>query len=391
MTYRELFSKHKIVRQLSLTQIIAYFGAWFSNVAIFTMLVDLGADSFTISIVTAMLFLPAIIISPFSGTFIDRVSIKKLMVTLLTIELTMTLMFLTISSLDDLWLLMLILFIRMGSASMFFSCEMSLLPKVISGVALQKANEVHSIIWSFTYTAGMASSGVVVALWGTDVAFIIDACFFIAALLVFIPIKFNLPIIEYQDKFFVMLKDGLRYVKNHPNIIKLILLHAAIGLTAFDTLITLLADWEYKYIIAVPLAIGLSNAIRAFALMIGPFLVGNIINRDNLHLFLILQGLFIIIWGFTQENFYISLGSLFLVGFLTSTLWSYTYMMLQEEIEPNYLGRVLAYNEMIFMLTTVLTTLFVGTFASIIGLDFVTFTLGGLFLLIALWYHKYLN
>lgn len=389
MTYRELFTQHKIVRQLSLTQLIAYFGAWFSNVAIFTMLIELGADSFTISLVTAMLFLPAIVISPFSGTYIDRLPLKKLMIVLLSIEFTMTLMFLTIGSLDDIWLLMAILFIRMGSASMFFSCEMTLMPKLLSGKALQKANELHSIIWSFTYTAGMAISGVVVALWGTDVAFIIDAGFFLVALLIFIPIKFDLPIVENGQKFFAMLKDGFLYVKNHPKIIQLIFLHASVGLTSFDTIITLLADWEYKYIIAVPLAIGLSNAIRAFALMIGPVLVGNIIDRSNLHLFFIFQGITIILWGMTQGNFYLALGSLFLVGFVTSTIWSYTYMMLQEEIEHNYLGRVLAYNEMIFMLTNVLTTLFIGAFAVILGLDSTTYILGGLFLVVALWYRRY--
>jgi DHA3 family macrolide efflux protein-like MFS transporter len=391
LTYRQLLKEEKVVRQLSLTQIIAYFGAWFSNVAIFTMLVNLGASSLMISIVTAMLFLPGILISPFSGALIDRLPLKKLMIILLLTELLMTVMFLTITTIDDLWLLMLILFIRMGSASMFFSCEMSLLPKVISGVKLQKANEIHSIIWSFTYTAGMASSGIVVAIWGTTTAFIIDALFFVAALLVFVTIKIDLPIKEHSEKLFAMIKDGIIYIKNHPRIMQLIFLHAAIGLTSFDTLITLLADWEYKYVIAVPLAIGLSNAIRALALMIGPFIVGKVINKENLAFFFLVQGICIILWGLTQGNFYISLVSLFCVGFVTSTLWSYTYAMLQEEIEQKYLGRVLAYNEMIFMLSNVLTTLFIGAFATIIGLDFVTFTLGILFVVVAFWYKKYIQ
>lgn len=389
MTYRELFKQEKIVRQLSLTQLIAYFGAWFSNVAIFSMLIELNASSFMISLVTAMLFLPGIVLSPFSGTLIDRLPLKKLMITLLGIELLMTISFLSISSIDHIWFLMLILFIRMGAASMFFSSEMTLLPKVISGVALQKANEIHSIIWSFTYTAGMAASGIVVAIYGTTTAFIIDAGFFVAALLVFIPIKLDLPTIEIKESIFSMVKDGFNHIKSKTDIIKLILLHASVGLTSFDTLITLLADFEYKLIIAVPLAIGISNAVRAFALMIGPFIVGNIINKDNLHLFFIGQGFFIILWGLTQYNFYIALGSLFLVGFLTSTIWSYTYAMLQQECDHKYLGRILAYNEMIFMLANIITTIFIGIFATILGLDIVTYILGIAFLLVAILYKKY--
>jgi MFS family permease len=389
MTYSELFKQEKIVRQLSIVQLIAYFGAWFSNVAIFTMLVEFNASSLLVSLVTAMLFLPAIIISPISGTLIDRLPLKKLMVILLIIELIMTICLLMINTIDDIWLLCLILFIRMGSASMFFSTEMTLLPKVISGIALQKANEIHSIIWSFTYTAGMAISGIVVAFWGTKIAFIIDALFFVVALLIFLPIKLEIPIQKHTDNFFTMLKDGFEYTKNNSIIIKMIFLHATVGLTSFDTIITLLANWQYKEIIAVPLAIGISNAVRAIALMIGPMVVGKIINKNNIDIFLILQGIFIIIWGMTQHNFYISLGSLFFVGFLTSTIWSYTYALLQEKTETRFLGRVLAYNEMIFMATNVATSLFIGIFASILGLNFVSYIIGSMFFVGAIWYKKY--
>ena len=57
MNYRKLFSEHKILRDLSLVQFIAYFGAWFSNVAIYTMLVEFGSTEMAISMVTAMHFL----------------------------------------------------------------------------------------------------------------------------------------------------------------------------------------------------------------------------------------------------------------------------------------------------------------------------------------------
>ena len=66
--------------------------------------------------------------------------------------------------------------------------------------------------------------------------------------------------------------------------------------------------------IAVPLAIGLSNAVRAVALMIGPLFLNKIINKENLHYLLVFQGVTIIFWALTQDNFYLSLVSLFFVG-----------------------------------------------------------------------------
>ena len=190
MTYRELFVNHKIVRQLSTVQFIAYFGAWFSNVAIFSMLIEFGASAFLIASIAAMHLIPGVILSPFSGSVVDRMPVKKLMLILLIVELIMTLSFMLINSIGDVWMLFIFLFIRMGSASMFFTTEMSLLPKLLTGEVLVKANEIHSIIWSFTFTAGMALGGIVVNIFGAKISFMIDGLFFLTAIIILSQILF---------------------------------------------------------------------------------------------------------------------------------------------------------------------------------------------------------
>ena len=386
MNYRELLANYPLVRKLSLLQFVAYFGAWFSNVAIYTMLVNFGSSAFAISVVTAMHLLPAVIIAPLSGAIIDRFKIKSLMLTLLCTELLMTLLFLTIDSKDELWLLMILIFIRMGSASMFFSTEMSLLPKIVSGKALQKTNEIHSIIWSFTYAAGMGASGLIVNAYGVKTAIIIDSFFFLAAIILFLNIEFKVDVIHTKEKISTMIKDGFLYLKNNKIVLHLILLHSSVGLTAFDTLVTLLAKNEYKYIIAVPLSIGITNAIRAVALMIGPLFITNKVNKETLTYIFIFQGIAIIAWGFLQFNFYLALVAVFLTGFTTTTIWSYTYALLQEKVEQKYLGRVISYNDMIFMLSNVATTLFIGVMAEIISLELITIIIGCAFFVVAIYY-----
>ncbi|MEA3513522.1 MAG: MFS transporter [Campylobacterota bacterium] len=372
MTYRELLATHKVVRQLSIIQFMAYFGAWFSNVAIYSMLVDFGASALIIATVTAMHLIPGVVLSPFSGTMVDRVPVKPLMITLLIIELSMTLSFLFINSIDDVWLLLILLFIRMGSASMFFTTEMTLLPKLLSGEALVKANEIHSIIWSFTFTAGMAIGGVIVTIFGVKISFIIDACFFLISLLVLTKIVFEIEQKKIKETIFHSIKEGVSYLRKNKHLFHFMFLHAAVGLTAFDALVTLLADYNYKYIIAVPLAIGLSNGIRALALMVGPLIITNWVTKKRMFYLFILQGITIVIWAILQNNFYLGLLGMFLTGLTTTTIWSYTYAMLQEQVEPNYLGRVLAYNEMLFMLANISTTFFIGFMATLVGLDIIT-------------------
>lgn len=391
MNYRELLTNYPVVRQLSLLQVIAYFGAWFSNVAIYTMLVDFGSSALAISIVTAMHLLPAVVIAPVSGVIIDKFRIKPLMLSLLFTELCMTLLFLTIDSKDELWILMILIFIRMGSASMFFSTEMSLLPKLISGTALQKANEIHSIIWSFTFAFGMAMSGMVVNSYGIKTAIILDALFFVLAIIVFLKINFKVDIIHTKETVLSMIKDGFLYIKKSKVVLHLILLHASVGLTSFDALVTLLAKNEYKYVIAVPLAIGITNSVRAFALMIGPLFITNWVNKERLFYIFIFQGAAIILWGLFQFNFYIALIAVFFTGFTTTTIWSMTYAFIQENVEQRYLGRVISYNDMVFMLSNVITTLFIGFMASWTSLEVITIILGAGFFAFAVYYKRILQ
>jgi len=388
LNYRQVLANNPIIKKLCLLQLIAYFGAWFSNVAIYTMLVQFESSSLVISAVTATHFLPGIIIAPLSGAIIDKFRIKSLILTLLFIELIMTLLFLTINSKNEIWILMILIFIRMGSASMGFSAEMSLFPKLVNGKVLQKANEAHAIIWSFANVSGMATGGIIVNWFGIKMAIVIDAIFFIIAIVLLLNIELKVNSIHIKEKISSMIKDGFLYLKNNKIVLYLILLHSSVGLTAFDALITLLAKNEYKHIIAVPLSIGITGAVRAFALMAGPLFITNRINKENLIYLFMFQGVSIVAWGLLQFNFYIALIAVFLTGFTTTTIWSYTYALLQEKIEQKFLGRVLAYNDMIYMISLIVTTFFIGAMANFIPLSCISILIGIIFFIVALYYKR---
>ncbi|MGB5505106.1 MAG: MFS transporter [Sulfurovum sp.] len=391
MTYIETL-KHPTIRRLSLIQLISYFGTWFSQVAIFSMIVAYGADEITIALTAAMAMLPAVILAPLIGIIIDRIHFKKLMLILLLIEISMTLGFIFINSLEYIWVLMILIFLRSSAASMLFSAEMALFPKLVQGKMLKNTNEIHSIIWSLCYASGMAVGGIATHFMGFDTAFLIDALLYGIAVFLLLGLQLSLEKVQHTDSNWQMFKDGFSYMLANKKILHLILLHAAIGLTSFDALITLLADLRYKEFIAVPLAIGWMNATRALGLMIGPFFISKIISKENLHYFFILQGLAIMLWSMLEYNFYLALIALFITGFFITTLWSYTYLLIQEETDSHYMGRVISYNDMFFMLSNVATAMFIGYAAKWgLSLEGITFTLGLGFIVVAgyyLWFKK---
>ena len=170
MTYIETL-KHPVIARLSLIQLISYFGTWFSQVAIFSMIVAYGASEVTVALTAAMAMFPAVILAPLIGIIIDRIDFKKLMLILLLIEIVMTLGFIFINSLEYICVLMLLIFLRSSAASMLFSAEMALFPKLVQGKMLKNTNEIHSIIWSLCYASGMAVGGLATHFMGFDTAF----------------------------------------------------------------------------------------------------------------------------------------------------------------------------------------------------------------------------
>jgi len=386
--YWNLLSQEPLLARLSLIQLIAYFGAWFSNVAIYTLLIQLHVSASTIAFVAALHFFAGVLQAPLSGVIIDRISPKKLMIFLTITEIVATVSLISIDDISKLLWLYLLVFIRMGAASFQFTVEMSLLPKIVEGKALQYANEIHSIIWSFSYTFGMALGGAVVYYVGTTYAFLLDALLFIIVFMLVLNLKIEIEIKQNNERFLKMMGDAFRYIRREPIVMHLMILHAVVGFTAFDALVVLSVEKYYTSVVAVSLGIGLVNAFRAIGLTIGPLILGEWVNLNRLKFLFIAEGLTIILWGIVIENFYLSLLASVLVGFVTTTLWSYTYTLLQEHAHYDYYGRVVAYNDMIFLATGAMVSLLIGFLVDQqFGLGVIASILGSAFVIAAVYYH----
>ncbi|MFA6145046.1 MAG: MFS transporter [Sulfurimonas sp.] len=385
--YWTLLRSEPLLRQLSLIQLIAYFGAWFSNVAIYTLLIQMEASSSTIAFVAALHFFSGVLQAPLSGVIIDRLSPKKLMIGLALTEILCTLSLIGVNSISLLPWLYLLVFIRMGAASFQFTVEMSLLPKFLEGKALQYANEIHSIIWSVSYTLGMALGGLVVYSIGTTYAFLLDASLFLIVLGLIINLTINVEIIRSTERFLTMMGDAFRYIKTQRVVLHLMLFHAVVGFTAFDALVVLSVKKYYLDIVAVSLGIGLVHASRAVGLAIGPLFLGEWINLRRLEILLIGEALAIALWGVVMEHFVLSLIASVLVGFCTTTLWSYTYTLLQEHTHYDYYGRVVAYNDMIFLATGGMVSLLIGFLVDQqMSLGMIAVVLGSAFIVAEIYY-----
>jgi MFS family permease len=149
----------------------------------------------------------------------------------------------------------------------------------------------------------------------------------------------------------------------------------------------LAAKHYYSQVIAVSLGIGLLNAARAIGLVIGPMFLGHWINNSRLGWLFLSGGVAIALWAFVIDNFYASLAASVAVGFVTTTLWSYTYTLLQHHTHRDYYGRVIAYNDMIFLGVGAFVSLLIGSLATFgVSLGLITLLLGSVFFMASLYY-----
>ena len=385
--YINLLKNEPILKRLSSIQLISYFGAWFSNVAIYTLLLDMKVSPEVVAFTAMLHFLAGVVQAPFSGSIIDKVKPKKLMLTLISIEIFATFFLLLVNNISDLWLLYTLIFIKMAAASFYFTTEMSLLPKILDGDKLQKANELHSIIWSFSYTLGMALSGFIVYSFGVKVAFVLDAFMFVIGFTLLYKLPLHVELIKTGENLLEMMSDTFKYIKRTPQALHLMLIHAFVGLTAFDALVALMVDKYYSSIIAISLGLGLIHTSRAIGLVLGPILLGKWTNNRGIVYIFIAQGLAVWLWAIVMHNFYLSMIASVFIGLFTTTLWSYTYTLLQKNIEEKYYGRIVAYNDMLFLSSAAFTSFMIGFLASYdYSLESITMLIGSGFFFGALYF-----
>lgn len=392
MNYTDLLKRNQNVRILGCVQFVTYFGAWFSQAGVFTLLVNLNAPTWAISTSAMLAFLPGIFLAPINGVIVERNKPKNLLVSMASAELVSIFLLIFVTSLTQLWLLFILIFARLCVAAIYFQTQMSLLARILNPEELKLANEIHSIIWAVSYTSGMAAAGIFIYFFGVRTAFLFDCLLLGIGILFLLSLKIEDFKSEFKERIGTMIKDGFCYILKNKNILHLILLHSFMGLTAYETLVTLLAKHTYKELLSASLVIGFLNAVRACVLTISPMILSSFLNERTLAYLYFGQGLGILLWALTQFNFYLSFLGLLATGFCTSSLWSYTYTMIQKNSDKRYHGRVIAYTDMVFLSFSATISIVIGVLFDLgLSLNLITALLGMIFIFAGfywIWFYK---
>ncbi|MCH1529401.1 MAG: MFS transporter [Candidatus Poseidoniaceae archaeon] len=153
-------------------------GEWFNTIALFLLIFQYTESEFFLGLLFTMRMLCFAAFQPFGGLLADRLNRKTIMVWTNIIQVGLALCFLFIDGKNHIVWIYILTGAMMIMHGMYVTAERAALPNIVPAEHLATANALDAASWSTALCLGAMLGGIVVEIWGTDAAFIIDAVTF---------------------------------------------------------------------------------------------------------------------------------------------------------------------------------------------------------------------
>ena len=198
-TYLQLIRENKDFRQLWIAAVISMLGEWFNTIALFFLILEYTGSEFLLGLLFTVRMAGFAILQPFIGLMADRFNRKMLMIVSNLMQAGLALCFLLVNDSSDIVWMIGLSGLMMVLHGVYMTAERAALPNVVSEEDLATANALDAASWSTALCLGAMLGGVVVSIWGTDAAFIVDSITFIIGTLFLITLTIPQTIDESMN------------------------------------------------------------------------------------------------------------------------------------------------------------------------------------------------
>jgi DHA3 family macrolide efflux protein-like MFS transporter len=181
VAYGRLFRNRSFVA-LWLGQTISFIGDYFYWLAIPIMVERLTGSSLLVGLSVISSALPMLVLGPVAGVFVDRWDRKRTMIVSDLLRALLVLLCLTVQTPDQVWIYYVVGFLMSSVSRFFFPAQNAVLPLIVRDRDdLLAANGLMQIVQTLGLLIGPALAGFSIALWGEQVAFVVDSATFLAS------------------------------------------------------------------------------------------------------------------------------------------------------------------------------------------------------------------
>ncbi len=360
------------------SQQCSIFGSSVASFAIIWYITLETSSGVAITGVTIASFLPQIITSLFAGVWADRYNRKMLIIIpdLFIAVSTFALVILFWMGIESISLLILISALRSFGSGIQLPSVSAIVPQLVPTNQLVRINGINSTLNSVLLLAAPAVAGVLLGSWGIEFALLTDV---ITALLAVsfmsflkMPTKSTVENTDNQGPFKDLLA-GLRYTREHPFLLRLMIIYAIVFV-----LITPAAFLTPLYVERTfgpeVWKLTMNEITWTFGMLLGGIYVAvKGAFKNKFFVMFICTAAFGISFGLlgVAPNFAIYLVILVLGGLFMPAYSAADTVLIQENVSENMMGRVFSLVQIIASTAMPLGMLFFGPLADVIKIEYI--------------------
>jgi MFS family permease len=353
--YLAVLRTNRNFRLLFIGQTISQLGDWFNTVAVFALLLDLTGSATAVAWMMIVQFLPVALVGPVAGVVVDRVDRRRLMIAADLIRGTLILGLLLVRELEHVWIAYVVMSLTVSASAFFEPARTATIPNLTSESELMPANALASAAWSAMLAIGASIGGIVTAIAGRNVAFVINAAsFFVSAYFISQTRYDSTPPSTPRVSGFLALTgipdlvEGFRYMRARTHVAALMFVKAGWGLAGgVLLLLTIFGQRVFPVGGSTAAGIGVLYGARGIGAAIGPIALRWILGQQPKALRLaigpayFMVGVFYLMlaWAPTLP---LAAAAVLFAHFGGSILWVFSTVLLQLEVPDRFRGRIFA-------------------------------------------------
>jgi MFS family permease len=218
-------------------QAVSLAGTWMQSIAQSWLVLQLTGSATALGVVIALQTLPTLVLGPYAGVVADRIDKRRLMIGLQSGMgvLALLLGLLTIAGVVTLWQVYLLAFL-LGIVNCFENpVRQSFVLEMVGPTDLRNAVSLNSVLVNVARAVGPAIAGIVIALGGIGVCFLLNALSFVAVVVSLVRLDVgtlarSIPTPRAPGQ----LREGLAYVRRTPELAIPLLMMALVGCLAYE-------------------------------------------------------------------------------------------------------------------------------------------------------------
>jgi len=388
--------RHRNYRLFFGGQSLSLIGTWMTQVASSWLVYRLTNSALLLGLVTFSGQVPALILTPFAGVWVDRWdrrTVLKVTQVLAMLE-SLALAVLVLSGSVNIWhILGLTMFQGVVNAFDIPARQTFVVEMIEDRADLPNAIALNSSMMNGARLIGPSIAGGVIAVAGEGYCFLIDGISYIAVIASLMLMKTKPGIPRIHENLFHELKAGWRYVMGYDPIRSILALIAFISLVGlpYTVLLPVFASailhggpHTFGFLTG---ATGLGAFISAIALAMRKSIVGL---GKRMAITSLTFGAALIAFAFSH-SFWLSMVLMLLVGFSMMQVVASGNTILQTIVDEDKRGRVMSFYTLAFIGAAPIGSLFAGALANRIGAPPTVIVCGLSCIIASLWFFSRLE